>query len=87
MSENRNRSGRDVILRFFEILNTGDTDGLGEIADEEVVTVHPQTRERISRLEANLTMTRGLQQVAYFPPVMAAPEWRAQWVVPEIGEY
>ncbi len=27
------------------------------------------------------------KQVVYFAPVMPAPEWRAQWVVPEIGEY
>ncbi len=27
------------------------------------------------------------KQVVYFAPVMPAPEWRARWVVPEIGEY
>ena len=63
MSEKRRRSGRDVVLRFFEILNTGDTDSLGEVADQEVVTVHPQTRERISGIEANLAMIRGFQHL------------------------
>lgn len=57
------RSGRDVVLRFFEMLNTGDLDDLREVADEQVVTVHPQTRERIEGLEANLEMTRRFQEL------------------------
>ncbi len=63
MSDAKSASGRDAVLRFFEMLNTGDTDRLDEVADEEVSTVHPQTRERISGLEANLEMTRGFQQL------------------------
>ena|GEM_PF-5295305 len=27
------------------------------------------------------------KQAVYFAPVMPAPEWRARWVVRDIGEY
>jgi hypothetical protein len=27
------------------------------------------------------------KQVLYFAPVMAAPEWRAHWVVQDLGDY
>ena len=52
-------SRRDVLLRFLEILNTGDVHRMDEVADEGLLTVHPQTRERIQGLDDNKEMVRG----------------------------
>ena len=57
------RGNRDVILRFFEMTNTGDVESMEEVYDEEMLTLHPQTRERIQGLEAHRLMARGFQEL------------------------
>ncbi len=54
---------RDVILRFFEMMNTGNIENLDEVYDEDMLTVHPQTRERIQGLEAHRVLARGFQEL------------------------
>ncbi len=56
------RSNRDVILRTFEMINTGDTEHMDEVHDEDVLTVHPQTRERIEGLDEYRLVARGFQE-------------------------
>jgi ketosteroid isomerase-like protein len=50
------RSNRDVLLRFYEILNTGEADAADEVYDPDVVIDWPQTGERVRGLE-NLKAT------------------------------
>ncbi len=63
MSDNRSDRNRDVLLRFLEIINAGDVEATGEVADAELLTVQPQTRERIPGLEAYKEVARGFVQM------------------------
>lgn len=60
---NQRRGNRDVILRLFEMMNTGSVENIDEVYDGDMLTVHPQTGERIQGLEANRAMARGFQEL------------------------
>ena len=60
---NQTRSNRDVLLRFFEMMNTGDAESMEEVYDEDVLTFHPQMGERIQGLEDNIAVARGFRDL------------------------
>ena len=45
------RTNRDLLLRLFEILNTGDAAALDEVMAPDVVTEWPQTGEQVRGIE------------------------------------
>jgi len=57
------RGNREVILRLFEMINTGSIEDIDEVQDEDVLTLHPQTRERVRGREEYKVMARGFQQL------------------------
>jgi ketosteroid isomerase-like protein len=61
----------DVGDRLFSSIRTRYPDG----SDWYTVSIFTFSEGRISK------------QVVYFAPVMPAPEWRRQWVVPDLGDY
>ena len=63
MSDTKSDRNRDVLLRFIEIINAGDVERIEEVADAELLTVQPQTRERIPGLEAFKEVARGFDQM------------------------
>jgi ketosteroid isomerase-like protein len=56
------KTNRDVILRVFDMINAGDTENVDEVYAEDIVTEHPQTRERIQGIEDNRALAQSFAE-------------------------